>query len=388
MASFRSLLMQAGITQHQADVIASGNLYTIDAAGDGVTDDSSPIQVGLNALSSGGGGMAILPSNPNSYKYLHNSTLVIPSNVMLCSYGAQLNYGGSGIQVQTANTGYTQSAGLSGLTMNFGNATTALSLNSPYRCQFRDLTLNGNSASAVMIDVEVNTSGPTNPSGNWNAAFSTFDNVLQTGLCGKFIKINGVTGGTGFATLNSFFNVQASLCRVYGIEFAQWCDSNVFCGMTRIGLDLPVNAAGVGVIFNTASPASEVGVYAETFQHLAVDAFGTPAGDARIGMQLNNCKDINVRMYFQDPPAAGGQLVTTGNTISYDVLHQVGGTNTFVRRTKGETWSIADAPSGYGTPTNISLVSSFPGTAANLAQTSGTLAALIRDLKASGYINA
>jgi hypothetical protein len=43
-------------------------------------------------------------------------------------------------------------------------------------------------------------------------------------------------------------------------------------------------------------------------------------------------------------------------------------------------------PAGYGTPTNVSLTTNFPGTAATLAQTGGTLAALITNLKTLGVI--
>lgn len=42
--------------------------------------------------------------------------------------------------------------------------------------------------------------------------------------------------------------------------------------------------------------------------------------------------------------------------------------------------------SGYGTPTNVFKMSSFPGTAATLSQTAGLLAALIVDLEAHGMI--
>jgi hypothetical protein len=45
-------------------------------------------------------------------------------------------------------------------------------------------------------------------------------------------------------------------------------------------------------------------------------------------------------------------------------------------------------PSSYGTPTNVSKISSFSGTAATLADTGGTLAALITDLKSLGIIGA
>lgn len=43
-------------------------------------------------------------------------------------------------------------------------------------------------------------------------------------------------------------------------------------------------------------------------------------------------------------------------------------------------------PTGYGTPTSVSLTANFPGTGATLAQTGGTLAALITNLKATGII--
>lgn len=302
------------------------------ALGDGSTDDSLAINSAIAAAAALGGASVVFGPGKN---YRHTSTIVLSSGVVLHLYGSTLTWGGTGApQISTSTTGYTINAGIvGGVIDGGGNATKLVELWSPYHCAFRDVTLKSNSATNVALDILVNTSGATNPDGNRNAVFNEFSNLLQEGSCGTAVRLmgQGPVNGPALAvvTLNTFVNFNGRGACVRGIDFAAWADSNFFAGITRVSL-IANNA--VGVVWNSGTPAGNVGVYSNNFNHLAVDTFGTFTG--RVGFKMNWTKLNKVDYYFQDPPAEGGPYYFDANCQSYYVVHQLGLSSSTVIRSK------------------------------------------------------
>ena len=284
-------------------------------------NNTTRLQAAIDALSAVGGGTLFFPAGT----YTHAGTLTLKNNVSLYGYGAELNYTGSGVQIDSASSGVLLYANLTGLTLTNTSATDCIMLRSAWRASLLDITFNTTSASTVCLNLTVNTTGGTNPNGNRNNAFGKGVSLLQNGTCGTFIRLNGGSSANEVVTLWSFLSLNARGCTNYGIDFAKWCDSNWFAGMTRIELSGPTNAAGIGAIWNSSSPSSNVGVYSNNFDQLSVDTFGTPTGDARIGMRMNNTKNNYVAFLFQEPVAAGGSYDFSANAASYYVVHQIGG---------------------------------------------------------------
>jgi hypothetical protein len=309
------------------------------AIGDGVTDDAAAINGAIGVLSIVGGGRLVFN---DAATYLHNTAITLKNGVSLDLAGSTLKWGGGASeQISTASTGVTVGAGIvSGIIDGGANATKILALRSTYKCAFRDLELKASSATNFGIDMLVNTTGTANADGNYNNVFNTFDNVLESGTFGTGLRMKGDSVAPTVVTLNTFINFnQRGNMAVRGIDFASWCDSNYFSGVTRLQIGA-INA--VGVEWNTDSPAANVGVYANNFDHLAVDTFGTFAG--RVGIRMNWTKINKVDYYFQDPPAEGGAYDFTANCQSYYVAHQPGLTSDIIIRAKLAYWGGKDNP--------------------------------------------
>lgn len=305
--------------------------YPFNARGDGSTDDTAAIQGAITAAALTGGYVAF---PPGTYMV---SSLTLVSYVKLVNLGGatiRKITGGATTMFASATTGVLYEAGLIGLDIDATDALTVLDLNSPYDCALRDLRIAGTATTSVVLDIGVNTAGDTNPDGNRNAVFNDFQNLLQDGTCGTFIKLEGVGVGAvpiAVVTLNTFSQLNARDCRVRGIDFAQWCDSNHFNGITRLQINA-VNA--VGVEHNTAAPTANRGVYANNFDSLAIDTFGVYAG--RVAVKMNLTKNNKIGMMENDPIAEGGDFVADAvNTLSYDVVLQKGGTNDLWHLTRG-----------------------------------------------------
>jgi hypothetical protein len=326
---------------------ATINVKDFGAVGDGVTDDTAAIQAAVDFVASAGG-IVWFPSGT----FLHGTTITLKSNVTLFGYGAVLKWsGGSAVQTTTASSGVTENIGVHGLTFDGGaNASGCLALRSVYFGSFTDLSFVSSNASNVILLLTVNTSGSVNNDGNRNTAFLNFVNLLQDGTCGTFIRMIGDATAPTVVTLCSFSSVNSRGASVCGIDFASWCDSNYFSGVTRLSL---VANNSVGVEWNTASPTTNVGVYANNFDHLAVDTFGALTG--RVGIRMNWTKINTVNYFFQDPPAEGGAYVFSANAQSYRVLHQPGLTSNMVLRQKLSSFAGADQPiTGFASDGEIS----------------------------------
>jgi hypothetical protein len=321
--------------------IGSVSVLDYGAVGNGSTDDSAAIQSAINAVNAAGGGVVFFPAKT----FAVASSLTLKSNVSLHGYAATLLWtGGASPLVTTATSGIIEHCNIEGL--EFDGSTTAtkvVELYSAYHCTLRDVTLRSDSSTNFALDLLVNTSGGTNAAGNRNAAFCLFENVYQEGTCGTAIRMRGDASAPTVVTLCTFinFNCQGS-CMVRGIDFHSWADNIHFAGMTRISI--PSTATnGVGVEWNSSAPTSNVGVYSNNFDTLAVDTFGS--GSGRVGAKMNYTKFNTITLFFQEPVAEGGDLVISSDCLSYEVTHALGGTNLMTRKVRGLTEKSLDVDS-------------------------------------------
>jgi hypothetical protein len=304
-----------------------------------VTDNGPAINTAISSLSAVGGGTLVFSAG----NYNHSTQLVQANNVRLMGYGATLTWtGGATSQLTSPTTGVLINAGIEGITLNCGaTATKCIEWYSAFHCTISNVTVVSNSLTNIIHDLLTNTSGAVNAAGNRNVAYNYIENLYVQGSCGTGLRLTGLFSGSAIpATLNMWVNFEVQNAAVMGINFVQWCDSNFFAGITRIGLNIANN--GVGVTFNSGSPTSNVGVYSNNFDHLAVDTFAGFSG--RVGIQMNFTKLNNIRYFFNDPAAEGGPFLTTANTQSYNVLHQTAGTGNLIMRNQLTTFNGVDQP--------------------------------------------
>jgi polygalacturonase len=150
-----------------------------------------------------------------------------------------------------------------------------------------------------------------------NSGFNYFHDIVAWVIGTMF----SLQGSTGVVTLNSFERISANYVYGRGVDFIQWADNNWF-------RDIRINLSGSGssgVVFNSGSPTTDVGIYANTFTNLAIDTFGTIGN--RSGVVLNNSKQIHISNYYQAPTAENGSVVDNyGN--SYWIM-QIGIQNSY-----------------------------------------------------------
>ncbi len=360
IASSQVSFAQSGtgaITQDVQTVLREGMSVTnFGVVGDGSTDDATNLQKAIDAANVVG---ALAESTvelrvPKGLIVKVGSTIVPKSFVALKGTGGRIKWSGSttGTMFDNGTSGILQDASFIDLDIDAAAITgagTVFKLRSPYKCTLRDIDIEGSSSTSFVLDIVVNTTGGTNPATNRNAALNTFDNVIQSqGTCGTFIRLQGGSSASEVVTLNTFHNCQALSCAVRGIDFAKWCDNNYFTGMTRVSID--ANDA-VGAEWNTGTPGSNVGVYSNNFDHLAVDSFNTKTG--RVAAKMNWTKLNVVNFLFNDPAAEGGSVVVDAtNTLSYRINHNPAGTN---------NTRILEKASGISFYAKISAAQTFTG---------------------------
>lgn len=335
--------------------------------------------------------------------YLTSASLPISTCVTYSGYGATIKYSGSGYAMSTAATGNATNCGIIGVTINLTSTNAgALRLGSTYRCNFRDIRIIGvDSTTNIAILMDTNTSGANNPAGNLNTAFDMLTNIIVEEITGTVLKLVG-TSASNVVTLNNFVNFNNSGnvnggasggAVVAGIDFNQWCDTNEFAGQNHIGLNgnsSPAN--GVGLVFGDGGN----GVYAETFQELAIDTFGTPATDNRQGIVANNAivKFVVIGLLEYGPAGNVNPLANVGSLTSsyinqaprgasnYQSIHYLGtnvgigvqaATNTqLLLQNSGQSSGIqqfdifAQTPGfNSGSPATVAGIASQPGLASS-----------------------
>ena len=295
-------------------------LYPAVAANDeDLYDVSDPawngnIQAAIDAAAIGGGTVLVPPGT-----YALGSTgLTLKDNVILEGLGwPTITYTGSGTMFSASSSAPLYRAGVRNFQIDEGpSCAKVFDLRSAYQCDIQNIRLTGTCATSITLNLECNASGSVNPDGNRNVVFNYIANILHDGSCGTLVRMYGLgTDGvsvTAPVTLNTFSSINARGIKVIGIDFARWCDSNYFTGITRLSLTA-INA--VGVQHNSLNPTVNCGVYANNFDHLAVDTFGSFAG--RIGLKMGHTKQNWCPVFYQYPVAEGGSFVSTANTTCY-----------------------------------------------------------------------
>lgn len=312
----------------------SATIYPVDQYAD--------LQTAINTANAAGGGRVVIDADIN-----------ISSSVTLKDYvvidvlpGVTVTWtGGSSPMFTSASNNVLLNAGIIGygavLAMG-ASATKCLELYGPYQCVFHGLRITGTLTTSVVIDMRGDVTGGSNPIGNRNPVYCTFADILHSGTCGRFIRLRGEgtdgVSATYPVVLNTFHNMHCEDARVIGIDFARWVDHNYFSGITRIGI---VGNNAVGVSYNSENPTVNCGVYTNHFSALAVDSFGSYTG--RIGLDLNNCKDVLISHYYQYPVAEGGAYTISSDAESYVIGYFNETLGLIQYLTKGELFAGSDA---------------------------------------------
>lgn len=271
------------------------------------------IQAAIDAAHADGGGLVRV-----SQDYAEKITL--KSNVYVeLDPGVTLSYTGAagGNVISSPGNDILENAGVTGYGAFIDMGTDAakgIEVVSAWNCSFKGLTFRGTSTTSFMIDVRGDASGGSNLVGGRHTAWCVFTDLFHEGSCGTLLRLDGTNVNSGYITLNNFSGIDGEACAVRGYDFAKWCDNNYFDGGCRVALT--ANNA-VGAEFNTADPTNNVGVYSISFASLAIDTFTANTG--RVGVKLNNCKDIYIHHLFQDPQAEGGVVVVAATTGSYRI---------------------------------------------------------------------
>lgn len=333
----------------------------------GVSNSATAIQNAISVAAVSGG---VVLLDPGCTFNIGINSLTLASNAVIRAYGATVNYSGSGAMVTSSTSATLNYAGIYGGVWNAGSSSTAVfALHSPYRSTFKDVVPQATSTSSTAWEISVNTSGSSNPEGNYNAAFNLFENDLGVGTFGRCERLTGNSSGPVVVTLNRHFNLScnsAGSLAIAGVDINSWADGNTWIG-SRFGLLSATNASGVGVIWNSGTPVSNVGVYNDNFYDLSVDCFGAPSGDARIGAQFNWTKQ-NVVFLYQSPVCAGGSYATTASTQSTSVY--------LTNDTIGAKYSIGGQAIFSGTATNDSAATGQVGEFVSNAIGSGSAISL------------
>lgn len=239
-----------------------------------------------------------------------NQTTTLRSNVEIVgtSYGKLVWSGGVAPMFTSPNDRILKRAKVESLNILSTHASHVFGLNAPLDCVIRDVEVTAGSPTQTILSVSPNIAGETNEWGNRNAAFNRIDNLSQRGQCGTFIRLIGIGLVNGppiaVSTLNNFSALSASGVHNRGIDLAAWADTNHFGGLTYINL---LGSGSVGVEFNSDIPTSNLGVYANNFDHLAVDCWSV--GLNRVGVKMNTTKSNRIEQLDNNPPAERGSVV-------------------------------------------------------------------------------
>lgn len=188
---------------------------------------------------------------------------------------------------------------------------------------------------------------------------SVFNDIYLTdnGTCGRHIVLQGTkeakyAGGSGspaVVTLNDFHGTDARNVYVGGIDCVEWCDNNLFHGRTSIATK--GQEAFAMKQNSSATPAAEVGVYANKFDYLSSEQYGTAT--KRKGIVLNFSHSTEVLAFFGDPTGPEGEQVENLHSQSHYIV-QVGLSGSQIVRKfetpfeQKEVAAPSQPPSGFG----------------------------------------
>jgi len=341
------------------------NLFMLGAKPDGATDVQGVLQGGINWLSGLGGGTLAIPEG--SFALASSVTLKNYVHIDGVGEGSSIVWtGGASVMFTSSSSDVLIGAGMHHLKVDSASATKLLETYGAFRCTFRDLFLDGDSTTSVAVDLRADSSGGANPQGNRNAVHNYFSNIVHVGTCGTLLRLTGLAGTPQVVTLNEFDNFTCNDVRSVGIDFAQWCDNNAFTGMHRVSL--AANNA-IGVYYSSGHASDNLGVYSNNFMMLAVDNFGSYTG--RVGIKMNYTKENVISWYFNEPIAEGGTLVTTANSLSYDITQIQASTN-FIEKLLRGSRLLVEGPANAATFTNTTDSASVVSLTARGARTTPT----------------
>jgi hypothetical protein len=301
------------------------------AVGDGKADDSGAIQAALDAAAAVGGGNVYVKRMA-----LAGNTLAIASTVTLKQKvilrpdpGMTIKWiGAAGGTMFTTGIGQIPSPVLQtgfegyGVTIDpnasSNPAGTIFDINAAQESLFAGLQILDASPTAIGFHLRADTVEPYFQSRNCTRNDFRDLTIRKIGTGFLMRGVYNSAKNIGQPTLNSFFNIHMVDVWVCGINFSYFCDNNHFSGIVRITLNSTSPANGVGVLYNDAyknfkggGPGGvnvEAAVYANSFEHIAVDTFGAPEVDNRKGIVMNKTKQNVIRNYFNAPAARGGAI--------------------------------------------------------------------------------
>lgn len=301
-----------GIDWRRSPIGTNDRPFTVTyygAKGDGAADDTTAIQNALAAADAAGGGEVYLPRGT----FVISGELTLYDNCTLRGQGVgatTLSWAGSGTKRMIVTETSGVYGGVRNLALDGNNVanTTGLHLVGHRYGHFENLRLLDFDASGGLgLRLEGNTTNCA-----LNEFFNSYLVNVRTGL-----QFDGASSSV-VTTLNSFHGLRLFEVAATGIRIAQYADNNYFHSAF---VSLNVNST-YGVIFNdSATPGSDVGVYANNFYGLTVDSFGITGAT---GLLFNVSKQTLIDGFYHSPDVFNGTLINdnSGRANSYYIINQ------------------------------------------------------------------
>ena len=188
----------------------------------------------------------------------------------------------------------------------------ALTIRTALFSNFENISIKGGSSGTAIYIAPDSTTSVLRYTGN--CAHNTFRNIDIEETYAGINLIGNIAGPDHIITLNRFENISIEGINGYGIIITSFADNNYF---SNIHAYLSTNGS-IGVLHNNSStPAANVGVYANNFVNLSVDAFGLSNA---IGIKFNWTKQNTVLGFYRSPEMDTENL--NGNVLVKDAYSQ------------------------------------------------------------------